>query len=358
MVAVPVLLVAATIGFGLSFWRHIKQNDTRQGVVVRINGVDHTFPLSAGADVKECIYAAVQFCSEHGSSLGFTMANIIDCVRPLTDDLTFKTHASSSSSSSAAASRRKGGSSGSSSSSTINGSVNRDSSSGRGASADAEAMPPPPAPPAAAEVPAPPPPLPPQDAGAADNRVGLVASLCSVALLHGLIRSFSPSLPRQIPVVVNGVSYLMEFPFDQTTSVDTAGAVALAFCQQNAQVLGFTEDEATQTETMVQRCAGPMLEAVFGVAPAAAVLPPREARIRINGVEYTFEYPPDLDVPAAAARMSVAFCRERGADLGMTPEVADDPALFDAQCVQPLMAEFMNVLTAPAPDQLLESTAL
>ena len=141
----------------------------------------------------------------------------------------------------------------------------------------------------------------------------------------------------------------MDFPFDQTTSVDAARAAAVDFCQQNAKALGFTADEATQAEAMVQRCAGPMLEAVFGVVPQAAA-PPRVVSIRINGVEYSFEYPPALDVSAAATRMSVAFCRERGADLGMTPEVANDPVLFDAQCVQPLMAEFINVLTAPATE--------
>ena len=186
MVAVPLLLLAATVGFGASFWRRMKDKESLNGgggVVVRINGIDHTFPLSDGADTKDCMYAAVQFCSEHGSGLGFTMKNFIDCVRPLADDLATKTHAPSSSSSSS--SRRKGSSSSSSSSSSSGSSIITESrgSSGSSARAEVEAMPPspatpaPPAPLAAAEAAAAPAPLSPQPQDAAvDNRVRVLCT--------------------------------------------------------------------------------------------------------------------------------------------------------------------------------------
>ena len=153
----------------------------------------------------------------------------------------------------------------------------------------------------------------------------------------------------KLPVTINGVSYMMDFPFDRTTSLDIARTMAFDFCRDKSESLGFTNEEQTQTAVLIERCTIPILDAVRGVgsssvsgieSPAAQ----RTVTLGVNGVEYTFDYPMGLEASAAASEMSRAFCRERVSELGVTEEDARNVTLMEETCVGPLTTAFLEKL--------------
>ena len=292
---VPFFFVA-TVGIVFSLWRRL-HGETEEVVATKtimmlINNEQHIFPLPP--DSKAATYAAIKFCSENGKRLGFTMESFLDCVQPIADKLIDKVNHKM---------------------------IDQGQESKRTQQLQQQQQQ------QQRQQQQPPPPPPIHDA-------------------NPPVRSAADRIKAaNIPVTINGVSYMMDFPFDRTTSLDIARTMAFDFCRDKAGSLGFTDEEQTQKEVLIERCTIPILDAVRGISSSSTV--PAEQRtvnLGVNGVEYTFDYPIGLEASAAAVEMSRAFCRERVAELGVTEEDARNVTLMEETCIGPLTTAFLDKL--------------
>ena len=71
-------------------------------------------------------------------------------------------------------------------------------------------------------------------------------------------------------------------------------------------------------------------------------------RIQINDVDYSIQYPVELEPQAAALQMANAFCAEKWAVLGITPEDAGNPTVIEEKCVVPLTSAFLERIGSKA----------
>lgn len=211
---IPVVVAVASVTFAISLWRHKHAHaGAEKGLptILTINGKDHIFPVTRGADAQQCIFAAVRFCSEEGKNMGFSMDTFYDCVKPISENLIDKVQSSHT---------KKVANTVTTATNTSN--VQQPSMSDT------------------------------------SGTVGDVAQQSSLP---------QQRTARRIPVTINGVQYGMELPFNENTAMEDAIKATMSFCQTNAASLGFTEEEQASKDVMVARCITPMLDAARAVIP-------------------------------------------------------------------------------------------
>lgn len=65
----------------------------------------------------------------------------------------------------------------------------------------------------------------------------------------------------------------------------------------------------------------------------------------INGVNYIFQYPPDLKMEIAAEQMAIQFCQENASDVGIDLTTASEEYLENI-CSKPLAVGLLETMVS------------